>query len=328
MITKTRNPRSEASSLLPDGYEARVLEPSPPANTDPDWYADDPTDPGMSDGTVVTPIEGDGVTWDEIAIEHPDVASYAADHWLGKLKRLQPVPERYESTRKALHEAAFFALAPRRHQANGKLGLRYTYGGFGTPFFGEDEQVRVEGDLLVYQSGDQVATTSLTTPADACEFLGIPFRAVWFDDFHDPLPPIDPNTSWNVDPDAAAAVADWFGFATLVLEQTRRTPGAEDVTRAQLWPEHFDPAMEMGSYEKGHRASFGASPGDGGHPEPYLYVAAWGEVDRDDPFWNDETFNGASLSYRQLLEAEDQKQTAVDFYRDGYRRLTSADQGR
>jgi hypothetical protein len=78
----------------------------------------------------------------------------------------------------------------------------------------------------------------------------------------------------------------------------------------------------MGSYDAGQRASYGASPGDDGHPEPYLYVAAWGEIDRSDSFWNDEAFNGASLPYRDLLAAEDQRRAGLTFLRDGFTLLT------
>jgi hypothetical protein len=37
-----RHPRAEAEALLEEGLSARVLEPSPPAATDPEWLADDP----------------------------------------------------------------------------------------------------------------------------------------------------------------------------------------------------------------------------------------------------------------------------------------------
>jgi hypothetical protein len=271
----------------------------------------------------VSPISGEGTTWDTIAAEHPEISGYASDHWLGVLSRLSPLPTGYEATRRALHEVAFFALAPKRHAATGKLGLRYTHRGFGTPFFGDDEQVRVESGLLVYQQGDQVATTTLTTPGQACEFLGVPYKEVWYEGFHDPLSPAGSDAPLEVSTEAADAVGDWLGFATLVLEQMRRTPGAEDVSRVQLWPEHFDLAFEMGSQENGSRASYGASAGDDQHHEPYLYVAAWSEMDRSDPYWNDANFNGASLTYRELLEADDQKKTAIDFFRSGFDKLTA-----
>lgn len=317
-----RDPRAEAQARLPDGYEARVLEPSPPANTDPDWFADDPTDPDGASGTVVTPIAADGTTWDEVVGDKPEAASFLSNHWLGSFRRLGPLPGGYEETRRGLHQVAFFALAPKRYAATGKMGLRYTHRGFGAPFFGEDEQVRVEAGVLVHQRGGQVVSAPLTTVGTACEFLGIAYEESWFEDFHDPLKPAGEQTPLEVDPDAAFAISEWFGFATLVLESARRTPGAVDVTRVQVWPEHFDPAFEMGSYEEGQRASYGASPGDGAHPEPYLYVAPWGELDRTDPYWNDSSFNGASLSYVDLLEADDQIGTALDFIRKGYDRLT------
>lgn len=318
-----RDPRAGATSLLPTGHEARVLEPSPPANRDPDWLADDPTDPSGATGPVVTPIVGEGVTWDEITLIHPELEVYAHDHWLTRGRRLQVLPPGYEETRRSLHQIAFFAVAPKRHQVTGKLGLRYTHRGFGTPFFGDDEQVRMEGGVLVHQHADRVEHTSLTTVSEACTFLGIEYRESWFDGFRDPPAPAGPAAPLEVAPEAAQAIGDLFGFAALVLEQARRTPGAEEVSRVQLWPEHFDLAFEMGSYDKGKRASYGLSPGDDHHPEPYLYVAAWGEIDRSDPYWNDTTFNGASLPYAGLFDSSNPAKTALDFLTTGYDKLSA-----
>jgi hypothetical protein len=298
-----------------------VLEPSPPASTDPAWFADDPTNRADSAGIVVSPVSDGDRTWDEIVGDEPELAFFAADRWLGARRRLQPLPGDFERTRRALHQLAFFVLAPIRHRANGKLGLRYTHRGFGTPFYGHDEQVRVEGTVLVHQVGDEVETSPIATVADAAGFLALPYRETWFDGFHDPPAPVDADAPLGVDEEAAAALADWFGFATAVLEEARRTEGAQEVSRVQLWPEHFDPAVEMGSADDGRRASYGASPGDADHPEPYLYVAAWGDVDRDDPYWNDPHFNGAALPYAALLAAEDQFRVALEFFREGHRRL-------
>ena len=323
MTPQARNARDEATALLPAGHEARVLEPSPPANTDPDWYADDPTGSTDGTGTIVTPIPGEGTTWTDLAAGHADLAAYAADHWLGSYRRLAELPAGYGAGRDALHQLAFFAIAPKRHGATGKLGLRYTYGGFGTPFFGADEQIRVESNLLVHQEGDQIRSTPITTLEAACHNLGIRYRDVWYEGFHDPLSPVGASTELSVLPAVTAAIGDWFGFGTSVLEQGRRTPKAVEVSRVQLWPEHFDLSFEMGSYDEGQRASYGASPGDDAHPEPYLYVAAWGEIDRSDPYWNDPAFNGASLPYRELLAADDQGGTALAFLRDGHERLTA-----
>ena len=296
-----------------------MLEPSPPCNTDPAWYADDPTDPSGAEAMLVTPIPGEGITWDQKASEHPELIAFAASHWLGCYRRLQPLPEGYDSTRRALHQLAFFAVAPKRHSSTGKIGLRYTHLGFGTPFFGADEQIRVEGGVIVRQQGASVASEEATTVARACELLEIPYRQSWFERLRDPLEPAGETTALVVSPAAAVAIEDWFGFGASVLEQVRRTEGAPDVGRLQLWPEHFDLGFEMGSGSQ--RATYGASPGDDRHPEPYLYVARWEASDRSNPFWNDPTFNGASLSYRILLESDDQHIAARDFYEHAYRLL-------
>jgi hypothetical protein len=307
--------------VLPAGYEARVLEPSPPASTDPAWYADDPTDPADAEMKIVTPIPGEGITWDAMAEAHPPLDGYAWDHWLSARRRLRPLPAGYTATRHSLHQLAFFALAPKRHAATGKLGLRYTHHGFGTPFFGDDEQIRLEAGVLVYQGRDGVRCSPLTTVGAACDFLGIPYRESWFGGFHDPPEPVGPAACLAADEEAAEAVGDWFGFATLVLEQLRRIPTAGEVTRVQLWPEHFDAAVEIAARGKAPGASYGASAGDANHPEPHFYVAPWRTVDRGDTYWNDPAFNGASLSYRLLLEADDPVTAALEFLTSGYNRL-------
>ena len=321
-----RNPRQEATALVPPGHAARVLEPSPPANLDPEWFADDPTAPETTDDDLVTPIANEGITWAELAATDPAVAEYAHKHWLDGTRRLAPLPGGYETTRRSLHQVAFSAVAPKRFSVNSKLGLRYTHDGFGTPFFRDgahDEQVRVEGDLLVHQVGDSIRAQTITTLRSATEFLGIDFRPVWFEDFHDPLKTVDPDQALQVDGEATRALGSWFAFSTLILERLRRTPGAVDVSRVQLWPEHMDPAVELGSAERGERASYGASPGDEAQPKPYLYVAPWDMPKKSDPFWNAGSFSGAILGYDQLLEADDPYETALAFFQTGHRILHS-----
>lgn len=319
-----RDPRQEAKHHLPGGFDARVLEPSPPAVVDPAWYADDPTDPFPGRG-LVTPIPWEGVTWGELAECDARAAAFAHDHWLDGTRRLGPLPDTYDTTRQALHQVAFFAVAPMRLAHTGKLGLRYTSGGFGTPFFigasGIDEQVRVEANLLVHQIGDEVRATRITTLDAATQFLGLTYQQEWFDAFHDPLPPAGQHTPLVVDPLASTALGDWFGFATHVLERFRRS-GGEDVSRVQLWPEHFDPALDAGSSVRGQRASFGASPGDDGRREPYLYVAPWDEVDGSDPYWNAESFSGAVLGHRELRGAVDPYRAGLEFFEAGLETLT------
>jgi hypothetical protein len=285
------NPRAEAEDKLGGDYEARVLEPSPPA-IGPPHYTDDPVDPNeVPEGReLVSPVHNRGdLTWDEVVQQDPDLASWCADRWLGAWKRLDPLPPSFGETRVALHKVAEAVVSPARKPDN-EIALRYTRGGFGTPFFeqdGMDCQVRVEHGELVRQRGDQ--------------------------EEREPLP-------GEVDKVAATALGDFYGFACSVLEQLRADEADGDPSLVQLWPEHFDIAFELGSERAGQRANFGASPGDDDHDEPYLYVGPWtAEVSGE--LWNATGFRGAELRYSELLEAEDQRRAALEFMRERYRAL-------
>src|SRR5215204_2462429 len=285
------NPRAEAEDKLGGDYEARVLEPSPPAVGPPD-YTDDPVAPGeVPEGRdLVSPVHNRGdLTWDEIAGQEPDLAPWCAERWLGAWKRLEPLPATFVETRVALHKVAEAVVGPARKPEN-EISLRYTRGGFGTPFFeqdGLDCQVRVEHGELVRQRGREEAT--------------------------EPLPA-------EVDPVAASALGDFYGFGCSVLEQLRADESDGDPSLVLLWPEHFDIAFELGSESVGKRANFGGSPGDDQHDEPYLYVGPWtAEVSGE--LWNATGFRGAELGYAELLGADDQRRAALDFMRVRYRAL-------
>lgn len=236
---------------------------------------------------------------------------------------LSQLPPDFVETRNALHQVAFFAMAPARYKAMGRMGLEPKTGGFGTPEFG-GQVARVDSDQLVHSKDGNVATQTITTVRAAAEFLGIGYEVEWFSDFHDPLGPADPDTPLEVDRDASLALGDWFKFGFDVLNQLRKHGDEDDdVTEVQLWPEHFDPATELGDPDKDRRASFGASPGDEANPQPYLFVAAWSEVDRSKSFWSDESFNGASLGYSELISSADPMERGLDFLLEGYRVLHS-----
>jgi hypothetical protein len=280
-----RNPRGEAYERVAGRYEARVLEPSPPAVKEPPWFADDPVARGelRVGRPVVSPVTTGDVLWDDLAGDNPSLADWCAERWLGAWRRLEPGPPTLPSTREALHRVAEDVMKPARERANGKFGLRYTRGGFGTPFFGDDEQVRVDGVELVFDS-----------PAG------------------ERREPIE-----GVDPPAAARIADWFGFAAGVLEQLRAEAGPElEPSRVQLWPEHFDMSVELGAESAGRRAGYGCSPGDERHPEPYVYVVPWEASAAEGEGWDATGFAGAELSYAELLGAGDQRGCALDFLRD------------
>src|SRR5438270_3249704 len=132
------NAHAEAYARLDGRYETRVLEPSPPAVADGPWFADDPAARGEvpRGRTVVSPVGTGDLRWEDLASTDPELAGWCADRWLGPYRRLGPVPSTFVPSRVALHRLAEQVVSPARRNANGKIALRYTHGGFGTPFFG------------------------------------------------------------------------------------------------------------------------------------------------------------------------------------------------
>jgi len=196
---------------------------------------------------------------------------------------LQQLPENFAATVSALHRVAEEVVAPARKPDN-EIALEATPGGFGTPPFeweGARHRVRVEGTELVRE----------TDGREEREPLG-------------------------VDPEGARVLADWHRFGTEVLERLRgEAHVSEAPTEPILWPEHFDVAIEMGVEAKGRRATYGFSPGDENHREPYAYVAPWASQPLGD-LWNAHGFAGAELGYAALLTAEDPGLEALRFMGD------------
>lgn len=320
MNISAHDPAAEAAEILGPEFTVRVLEPSRPAVHSEPFFADDPAAVGETGGLVsVTPTSAGDRTWEDVIAERPELTEWASERWLAARPPLPLVPDGYPAARNGYHRLAFAVVAEARRLANTKFGLRYTRGGFGTPFFGDDEQVRVEDGILVHQRGDEARSAPITTLQAAADFVGIAAGDAAAE--HDSPPLGDLDEDLGATEATGRFLAAWFGFSWAVLEELRLTPGAVDVERPQLWPGHFDPGLAMGDGDTGGRATYGASPGDQGHDEPYLYVGAWGDVDRGDPFWNETSFNGASMTYRRLQESADPVAAAIEFFRDGFARL-------
>lgn len=319
MEIRHHDPAAEANAKLGGSATALVLEPSPPADHDGPFFADDPAAIPPGAANTVGPTSAADRTWTRVVADRPELSSWASERWLAAYRPLQPVPADYPETRNAYQRLAYAVVAEARRCANTKFGLRYTRGGFGTPFFGDDRQVRVQDGVLVVQQGPEVRHSAITSLRAAAQFVGVEPGTTAAE--HD-SPPLG-----DIDADLGATVAtcrllgDWFGFSWAVLEELRVTPSAVDAERVQLWPGHFDPAAAIGDTEQGRRATYGCSPGDDAHEEPYLYVGAWGDVDRDDPYWNETSFNGASLPYAALVGIDDPVETALGFFRAGLDRL-------
>ena len=208
----------------------------------------------------------------------------------------------YGATRRSLHTVAEHVLAAALHRATGRIGLRPTPGGFGTPWFGA-RRVRVEGVDLVVEDAGAVRRAPLVTVGEAAAFAGVePGAPV---DVYAPTTPLAPDAPLDLDPAAAGTVHEWFrctgeALAAFQAEVADRAP-----TEAQLWPEHFDLALVAGE------ANFGGSPGDDGHPTPYAYVGPWSRDGLVGEYWN-EPF-GASRSLRDL----DGPEGILAFFREG-----------
>ncbi|HET9771278.1 MAG TPA: hypothetical protein VFS16_10345, partial [Acidimicrobiia bacterium] len=212
--------------------------------------------------------------------------------------RLEPLPEGYVATREALRRLAVYVLSPARKAVTGRIGLRSTPGGFGTPPFGSDEQLSVTGTTLVRRRDGRTETIPITSLSAAAAFAGVVLSGD--PGVGDDIPELGhPDEPLPVSAPAAAALGDWYGFAALVLEHFRveLNAGGQACSEVQLWPEHFDMACNT------EGVNFGCSPGDGFAAEPYVYVGPWNTEGLAGGFWNAPF--GAVLGYGELLAAAD-----------------------
>jgi hypothetical protein len=302
------NPRAEAYERLRGAYDVRVLEPSPPAVNRPPYYADDPTARGAVDTgrRVVSPVTTGDLLWDDLASSDRDLAAWCAERWLGALPRLERAPAGLTATRRSLHALARRVIGPVRQRASEHPSLRWTRGGFGTPFFGADAQVRVENGELVVQSRFRERRATVTTLPEAAELIGFEMSG---DEAEADAAPL------SIDPVAARFIGNFLGFATNVLEQLRAdVPPEYEPSQVELWPHTFDLTVEIGMEHAGRRAAFGACLGDIDHPEPYLFVTPL-DVRPTGELWQAGAFAGAELSYAELLAAADQRACGLDFVR-------------
>lgn len=210
-------------------------------------------------------------------------------------------------TRESLHRLAEDVIKPAREQTSGEWTLTETPAGFGTPVFGDDCQVRVEGDELVVRERGNERWAPVASLRSAAELIGPELLPRGLGDLSD--------EELEIDPAATAVLGASFQVAREALERLRgeAEPG-DSPTEPTLWPEHFDLAIEMGEEGAGRRANYGLSPGDDNHEEPYFYVGPWTPQPAGE-LWNATGFPGAELDYRELAAAGDPVALAVDFAR-------------
>ena len=234
------------------------------------------------------------------------------------MTNLSPLPPTFAQTTADLHRLAVYVIAPAQRLVNDEIILRATPGGFSTFEFA-GRVVGVDGDQLVVDGARQ----PITTLREAATAVGIEPDVAQQEQFDVP-PHGDLDEQLAVNAAAARALGDWYAFATAALDVLRSeaTP-AEDASIVRIWPEHFDAAIDAGDPAKNQRGTYGASPGDGHHAEPYLYASPW--AGRISDFFGDPSFKGASVLYDELLAAPDPMAAAVAFLRDARDRIRRFD---
>ena len=217
---------------------------------------------------------------------------------------MNPLPASFTSTRIGVHTLAEHVLCAARYAAVGRVGLTPVGDGIVTPPF-DGRVVGLRGIELVDTGRDGERRSAVTTLRSAGAFFGVVPGAppLWT-----PTTTDDPDAVLAVDAGGVAALADWFALVSSAIATVH--PSASQT----LWPEHFDLASTVAN------VTYGGSPGDATHSEPYLYVIPPGEPvpDGDRQFWN-EPF-GASLPYRRITDATD----AVGFFTEAMARIAAA----
>jgi hypothetical protein len=223
------------------------------------------------------------------------------------MTELRPnLPPTFAATRESLRALAAYVIAPYRKARTGRIGLRATGDGFGTPPLPDGSRVLVRADQLVLEP---TAGATISTLEAAATFLDAPLSS-------DPgvgadLPPFDPGRPLDVDPDASLALGGWYALADASLAGLRATEPS--TTEAQLWPEHFDLAVQVEALQM----NVGFSPGDSFSAEPYVYVGPFDMAGLSAPYWN--VSFGAMLTYSDLVSGSSPQRVAGTFIAEGVR---------
>ena len=209
------------------------------------------------------------------------------------------------ATRLSLHAVAEHVLGAALHAATGKIGLRRSPGGFGTPWFpgptGSERRISVVGVELLVEDADGERSQPLTTVRAAAAFADVEPGGPA--DVYTLSTPLEPDAPLTIDAEAAARIGWWFALVDEALARFTAEIAEDDPATVQLWPEHFDLATSAAE------VNYGGSPVDAAIPEPYLYVGPW--TPREGAFWDKPW--GASRLASQIPDVE----AAVSFLHEG-----------
>lgn len=242
------------------------------------------------------------------------------------------IDEHHDHTRDVLKRIANHVLARAEYSSIGRIGLRAAPGGFSTITFGPElERIRVSGGHLVREFGAATPASTSTIAIDGSSLATLAAFAEVdlsgeFSAGHDTPPVGDVNEPITLHSPAALLLADWYTMGAQALDRlAAAAPSFAAPSLAQLWPEHFDLALDMAFDQDApadRRVNMGASPGDGFHSAPYLYVGPW-TADRpgDEAFWNAPF--GSVLGHDAIAASPEPVDAAFEFFRTGLEFLTS-----
>jgi len=227
-------------------------------------------------------------------------------------------------TRVSWQAIAEHVVSAARHRATGRIGLRPTPGGFGSPWFpaagengGDERRIRVDGrELVIEERGDDGAHFERREPISTLRAAGalIGMEPGAPSHVYTPSTALDLDAELTIDPLAAERLARFFVTVEHALDALRADIDGGHATpdhAITLWPEHFDLATSI------DEVNYGGSPADADHAEPYLYVGPWTPPPVDGGFWN-EPFGASRPDAATVTAAE-----ALAFFREGRRHLST-----
>jgi hypothetical protein len=224
-------------------------------------------------------------------------------------RSLAPLSSSFGPTRESLRALACYVISPFRKARSGRIGLRPTGDGFGTPTFEDPPHLSVQGARLVLDSGQAHRITTLRAAAEAVGIDLSPDPGVGHD-----LPPFEPDADLAVDAGASYQLGAWYRFGQEVFDGLGPAPAGGSVSEAQLWPEHFDLAAIV-TLPGGAKVNVGFSPGDGFEAAPYVYVGPHDTTGLTGAYWNAPF--GAWLGYEAIAGHPDAHAAATAFITEG-----------
>ena len=231
----------------------------------------------------------------------------------------------HDEARLTLQRVATHVLARRRWLHTQRFGLRVGADGVATPVFGEDaESLRVVGATLYRERrvDGEARTTALAIDGTSLRALGafadVDLGAA-FSAGHDTPELGDLDAPISLDAGAVAVITAWYRVGHEALDHTIAAHADGAASVLQLWPEHFDLAVDLAAGRT--RANLGVSPGDGFSAEPYAYVGPWDSPRTGDvAYWNAPF--GAVLGYGVVRAAADPVLCLSEFFARGLSLLT------